>query len=423
LKKKEKQFNSIAGILEARENLYEIKNDQGCAILENEINGEENHYMVCINVRKPKTDDKTLKKQIKTFNYSAKRTAISSHYGVVIRKIIHDSYMIARKFIKENILPVSHKMVEKIRVSNDLKASDFFNVTVSDDGLFSANGLAVKFDDVDSCDVYYNPLFIKDKTIYNGKRSCCFRFQFRAVFEYACLNTFDCEYNTLAVARDFYEKCLVKKARKRAEDILYNELHTGKHFKALDYIRILFQLEKLNVIDLANVNTNLSSVEFHSKFRAVIIKHLFEMKKFFHKANMIDVQSAVKVVKDPNAAPVEGLAALYTGKSKDFSIVVAKGLKGSSDKKTVNIYESTDKKKLTVIDYARYTKTDEFVAVSVERKSEPSYFLMIFEDSGKRFYYEMYNNGKNTLTVDPINLTVKTDEIKKNLKIGLDYDF
>jgi len=227
----------------------------------------------------------------------------------------------------------------------------------------------------------------------------------------------------LAVARDFYEKCLVKKTRKRAEDILYNELHTGKHFKALDYIRILFQLEKLNVIDLDKVNTELSSIEFHNKFRALIIKHLFEMKKFFHRANLIDIKSAVKVAKDPNAAPVDGLVALYTGKSSEFSIVVAKGLKGSNDKKTVNIFESTDKKKLTVIDYARYAKTDSFVSISVERKSEPSYFLMIFEDSGKKFYYEMFSNGKNTLTVDPINLTVKTDEIKKNLKVGLNYDF
>jgi len=35
----------------------------------------------------------------------------------------------------------------------------------------------------------------------------------------------------------------------------------------------------------------------------------------------------------------------------------------------------------------------------------------------------MLNNGKNTLTIDPINLSFKTDEIKKNFKTGLNYDF
>ena len=35
----------------------------------------------------------------------------------------------------------------------------------------------------------------------------------------------------------------------------------------------------------------------------------------------------------------------------------------------------------------------------------------------------MYSNGKNTLTMDPMNLSIKTDAIKKNLKTGLAYDF
>ena len=48
---------------------------------------------------------------------------------------------------------------------------------------------------------------------------------------------------------------------------------------------------------------------------------------------------------------------------------------------------------------------------------------MIFKDNGKKFYFEMFNNGKNTLTTDPLNLTIKVGDIKKNMKIGLNYDF
>ena len=96
--------------------------------------------------------------------------------------------------------------------------------------------------------------------MFDEKRTCCFRYQFRAVFEYACVESLDCEYNALALAREFYEKCIVKKGRKRSEDVILNELNTGKHFKALDYIRILFQLEKLNVIQLESFNNGPSAI-------------------------------------------------------------------------------------------------------------------------------------------------------------------
>ena len=270
LKKINKDYEVLAGILDSREKLYEIKNDQGCAIIENEINGEENNYMICINVRKPKTDDHTLAKQINGFNYSAKRTAISSHYGLLIRKVIYDSSVIARKFINKDSLPVSHNKVSRIRITDDQKVLEYFNATISDDGIMSANGLAVKFDDIDSCDVYFNPVFVKENAMIDQKRSCCFRYQFRAVFEYGCIETLDCEYNTLALAREFYEKCLVKKGRKRSEDVLYNEQNTGKHFKALDYIRILFQLEKLNILNIETINNGpsaLSKLTFNQRFR------------------------------------------------------------------------------------------------------------------------------------------------------------
>lgn len=150
---------------------------------------------------------------------------------------------------------------------------------------------------------------------------------------------------------------------------------------------------------------------------------MFELKRFFHNANLVQIKSGLKVEKDPNAAPSKGLTAIYTGKSSSFSIVIAKGLKGSNDKTTVNIFESKEGKKLTVIDHTRYVLTKEFASVSFEKKSGPSYILMIFEDQGKKFYFEMFNNGKNTLTIDPINLSIKTEEIKKNFKIGLNYDF
>jgi len=376
-------------------------------------------------VRKPRTDNRILRKQMKGFNYSAKRTAISSHYGVIIRKIVYDSYVIARKFITENIMPVSHNIIEVARVSKDGKNKDYHNVTVHDDGLSSSNGFAVKFENIDSCDVYFNPTHIPEETIIEGKRACCFRFQSRAQFEWACFDTFDCEYNTLVAARDFYEKCLIKKNRKRADDILYNEQNTGKHFKALDYIRILFQLQKLNVIEYRKLPNELSAIEFHSKFRATIIKRLFELKKFFHKVNLINIKKSIMVQNDPGSVPEKGkLSAMFTAEAGEFALAISKGIIGTNDKRTVNIFEGKGAYKLTVIDYARYTRAKDFVVMSVERKSEPSYFLMIFEDGGKKFYFEMYNNGKNTLTIDPVHLTLKNQEqIKKNLKIGLNYDF
>lgn len=86
------------------------------------------------------------------------------------------------------------------------------------------------------------------------------------------------------------------------------------------------------------------------------------MKKFFHKINSIVVKSGKKIEKDPKASPSEGLNILYTGTSNDFSITVCQGLHGSNDKNTVNIYESKDGKKLSVINFARYAKTNEYVS-------------------------------------------------------------
>ena len=94
----------------------------------------------------------------------------------------------------------------------------------------------------------------------------------------------------------------------------------------------------------------------------MIVKHLFKLKTFFHSANLIQIKTGILVQKDPKAVPTKGLTALYTAKASDFSIVIAKGLKGSSDKRTVNIFESKDGDVLTVIDFTRYVKTKEFVS-------------------------------------------------------------
>jgi hypothetical protein len=254
LKKLDPKYDAIIELFESKQNLYEMKNDQGCAILENEINGKENHYMICINVKKPRTENYVLSQTIKDFNYSARRTAISNKYGSIIRRIIYDSKLIASKFVTIESLPVSSNPATNAKVSRDDNVLEYFEVSVNDNGLSSANGLVVKFDDLDSCDVYFNLVYVKEKVMFNKKRECCFRFQYRAVFEYVCLNTFDCEYNTLAIARDFYEKCLVKKDRQRSEDIIYNELNTGKHFFALDYIKKLFNMYRLTIIDSRHVN-------------------------------------------------------------------------------------------------------------------------------------------------------------------------
>jgi hypothetical protein len=190
------------------------------------------------------------------FNYSSKRTLISTHFGNVVRKIIYDSYTIARKFITEDTLPVASKPATQAKVTDDKKVKEFKTIVVKDDGLFSAdnNQFAIKFDDMSTCDVYFNPAFVPEEALWDNKRNCCFKFSSKAIFDYVCIKSFDCEYHALAVARELYEKCLVKKNASRAKDIIYNELNTGKHFKALDYIRILFQLGKLNVVDLNKIN-------------------------------------------------------------------------------------------------------------------------------------------------------------------------
>lgn len=97
-------------------------------------------------------------------------------------------------------------------------------------------------------------------------------------------------------------------------------------------------------------------------------------------------------------------------------------MKGSFDKQTVNIFETSDGRKLTVIDSVRYVLTKNYVVMCIEKVNEPNYFLMIFEVNGTKYFFEMYSDGNNTFTVDPINLSIKLEEIKENFKNGLNYD-
>lgn len=103
-------------------------------------------------------------------------------------------------------------------------------------------------------------------------------------------------------------------------------------------------------------------------------------------------------------------------------MIVCKGLSGSNDKTTVNIFEDKNKNKLAVIQYQRYIKMKDFTAVILQKKKNNSFVLFVFEDNGKKIYFEMYSTGRNTLTVDPKKLTVPTEELKKNLKVGLAVD-
>jgi hypothetical protein len=137
---------------------------------------------------------------------------------------------------------------------------------------------------------------------------------------------------------------------------------------------------------------------------------------------MVQIESGVAIQSDPNAPPTKGLNPTYSGKAKHFSVLISKGLKGSNDKKTVNIFETDDGRKLTVIDDTRYLLTKDFAMMSIEKTNEPNYILMMFKDNGNKFFFEMFSNGKNLLTVDPVNLSIKTEKIKENFKTGLNYD-
>jgi hypothetical protein len=60
--------------------------------------------------------------------------------------------------------------------------------------------------------------------------------------------------------------------------------------------------------------------------------------------------------------------------------------------------------------------------MSIENSNAPNYILMMFEEDGTKFFFEMYSNGKNALTVNPANLSMKLEQIKENFKTGLNYD-
>jgi len=118
-----------------------------------------------------------------------------------------------------------------------------------------------------------------------------------------------------------------------------------------------------------------------------------------------------------------GLQSMFIGRSNDYIVTVNKGLNGSNDKSLATIYENKNRNKLVTVNYKRFTMSKEFTAITIERKKKPSSILFIFEEEGSKLYFEMFNNGRNVFTNDPIHLKLKYEEEKSIYTKVLDKDF
>ncbi len=398
------QFNSTLSFLnntiQSKLDLYEIKKEEGCAVLENIVANIPNYFIICAHIRKTRSHLKHLQQIIdKPTSYSPSRDILSAHFGKVIRKVVYDSYLIARKYVTPEILPEGSQPVKTARITLITSKNDYNKVSVSDQGVVANSALVVKFDDLQHCRVRYNLVYAPTDVALDNKPACCMRYMGPVNHEYICIKDLNCEYSTYKFAKKFNENCV--KRKKRNNDDVFNELNTGNNVLAMAFIKNVFKAEikYTNILDL-NPSKALSTEEFKTKHKTLAIKYLFKIKELIHGVNVVDITKSHKLTTPsqdttPPDAPspvISGVTPRYIGETDDWTITAAKN-------KITQFKNKKNADTVTIIRNVQFIQTKEFSAI-IGQKSQ--YLVLIYNDDGYKILE--VTNSRVLLTNTSANL-------------------
>lgn len=364
-------------VLESKLDLFEMKKEDGCAILENIVAHIPNYFMVCVHIKKIKSQNKNLQRMIDADYpfYIRSRQMLSTYYGQFLRKVVYDSYLISRKYLTQDILPVHDLEARQARISMILTKNDYSRVKISDMGIVAGSSLIVKFEDLQHCRVRVNPVYVPDDMILDRKQQCCMRFTGPSNQEYACLRDLNCEYSVFEFAKRFVEKCTERK--NRPADDVFNELNTGNNVNALTTIRQVFKSEvKYTNIKALNPTEKFSTHEYLTKQKTLAIKFIFKIKNVLHDVNVLEIIKGKKLNTSPNDTTppdpptniIPGVSARYTAESERYKIIAGKA-------RVTKYSHKKDAEELVIMANNQFIKTKEFSAVILDKSK---YWLFLY---------------------------------------------
>jgi hypothetical protein len=365
--------------------LYEIKSENGCAVLENTVANTPNYFVVCSHIKNIATFDQNLFKKINSLtNYSEARTAISAYYGQIMRKIVYESYLIARKYLKDESLPeLEDKIVSMARISMLGELNEYPKLTVTDQGIVSNSALVVKFDSVTNCHVDYNLAYTPKSYMYEDKLSCCIRFRGPKTFEYICVKGTNCNYRAYQLAKKFNEKC--KNTKEMPDDDIHNEVNMGYNIKLYPVIKRVFS-SRIKMSDINKLNTaKLSTEEYETKHRSLAIKYIYDMKQMVHDSGVMDIITSAQTQDSPtDNTPVEkvtdevsGISPRYIGTGNEYKVTAA-------DNRILQYENIKTNNVLNIVKNYQIVKAKEYSGLIGD---DSKYILLVYSEGGqKRFF-------------------------------------
>jgi hypothetical protein len=379
---------------------YELGKEEGCSVLENFIENEPNYFVICPRFRFHRTMSKSMQALIDNTNsnFSKNRIMLSTTYGKILREIIYNAYITARKYVRGALLFDLKQTVQHAKISVLLKKQEYEKVGISDKGIISNGQIVVKFDDLQNCLVQYNLIYVpedmyvfRSKPVYNkNKPQCCMRFNGPVAQEYACFGDLNCEYFTYEFAYKFNVKCVAR--RNRQTDDLYNELNAGDNVALKPLIKRLFKEEvTFTNIKSLEVNPNLSTQDNSIKQKSLLIKYMYELRDIMHEVNKVEIKSSRKLNSspqdttpaDPINTEISSVSAKYIGQSfvGEWEVTAAKNriTKYKQAKKSIEV---------NVVKEIQYVKTKNFFAVIAENSK---YVLISYTDTGIKHIGEIFH--------------------------------
>merc|ERR1711957_998524 len=431
LSKFDKKYEFKKNYYRAIFGFYEMGKEDGCSVLENYIDNEAKYYIVCPRFYYHRTMSRTIQPLIENPKSDNKknRNLLSATYGKVLRDIIFNAHITARKFVKVDQINELKGDIKHAKISQLFKQEEHANVTISDNGIMvSSKNLLIKFDDIPNCLINFNLVYVptfmntfEKRKIYNLKKNtCCVRYSGPTSQEYLCFGDLNCEYYTYKFAKLFNSKCALKKKRKN--DDVYNEMNAGNNVSLKPIIKRAFK-EELKIVNLdifrgAKISTDDNII----KQKSTIIKCLYEARDIMHELNKIDIATSIKIKKgkedttlpDPIAKKFTKLEPRYVGYNakKEWDVTAFRNriTKYESKKRGYEVY---------IVGNDQYIKTKEYIAI-IGLKSK--YFIIKYKE-GKKFHLAEIDEEFKILSDKKwMNLEMKpiTEPILKMLNWKLD---
>jgi hypothetical protein len=397
LAKFDKKFEFKKNYYKAKFNFYEMGKEDGCAVLENYIDNEPRYYIVCPRFYYHRTMSRTIQPMIDNPESSNKKNRIllSATYGKVLRDIIFNAHITARKFVKVDQINDLKGEIKHAKISQLFKQEEHANVTISNDGIMASKNLLVKFDDLPNCLINFNLVYVpiemytfQKRPIYNQKKqTCCVRYSGPTSQEYICFGDLNCEYHTYKFSHLFNSKCSEKKKRKN--DDIYNEMNAGNNVSLKPLIKRAFKeelkIDNLDIFTGATISTDDNII----KQKSLILKNMYEVRDIMHEVNKIDIASSTKIkqgkedstLPDPIVATYTKVEPRYVGntETKDWEVTAAKN--------RITKYVSKARGyEIHIIGNDQYIKTKNYFAI-ISLKSK--YFAIKYNDDKKSHLAEI----------------------------------